>query len=178
MHPSYSSVMVTISNGATLSKVTDYLNHGIEKLNNDKYSQPQPVEIPVVYGGEYGPDLERISIHSGLTQDEVIKRHYKGNYLVYFIGFSIGFPYFGGMDDSISTPRLDSPRKSVPSGSIGIAGNQTGVYPLSSPGGWNLIGRTPMLPFNVKNPENSVIKMGSVVRFVSISSDEFKDLIQ
>ena len=110
--------------------------------------------------------------------DEVIKRHYKGNYLVYFIGFSIGFPYFGGMDDSISTPRLDSPRKSVPSGSIGIAGNQTGVYPLSSPGGWNLIGRTPMLPFNVKNPENSVIKMGSVVRFVSISSDEFKDLIE
>ena len=81
------------------------------------------------------------------------------------------------MDDSISTPRLDSPRKSVPSGSIGIAGNQTGVYPLSSPGGWNLIGRTPMLLFNIKNPENSAIKMGSAVRFVSISSDEFKDFI-
>ena len=94
-----------------------------------------------------------------------IRDSFQGDYVVYFIGFSIGFPYFGGLDQSIATPRLDSPRKSVPKGSIGIAGNQTGIYPLSSPGGWNLIGRTELEIFNIDDPKQSALKMGDRVKF-------------
>ncbi len=160
--------MVSLKGDATLENISDYLLSVIDQLKDEAPLQPRWVEIPVRYGGENGPDLERVAHHTGLTPDEVIKRHSQGKYLVYFIGFSIGYPYFGGMDPSIATPRLDSPRIAVPKGAIGIARDQTGIYPLSSPGGWNLIGRTEMDIFNVDDPDSSAIRMGDHVKFIPV----------
>ena len=105
-------------------------------------------------------------------------RHTNGEYLVYFIGFSAGFPYIGGMDQTLETPRLSSPRKLVPPGSVGIAGKQTGIYPLPTPGGWNLIGRTPLSLFNVNDPDDGLIRMGDQVRVYPIDQEEFERLDQ
>ena len=165
IHPAYNSVMVSLDGKATLENVSDYLLSVMDAVNDAESILSRTVEVPVIYGGKNGPDLDRVSAHTGLSQDEVIQRHFQGDYVVYFIGFSIGFPYFGGLDQSIATPRLDSPRKSVPKGSIGIAGNQTGIYPLSSPGGWNLIGRTELEIFNIDDPKQSALKMGDRVKF-------------
>ena len=111
-----------------------------------------------------------------MSSGEVIKRHTAGNYLVYFIGFSPGFPYIGGMDETLATPRLDTPRKKVPLGSVAVANNQTGIYPIESPGGWNLIGRTPLPIFNINDPENSLVDIGDKLHFRSISQDEFDQM--
>jgi inhibitor of KinA len=99
-------------------------------------------------------------------------------YLVYFMGFSAGFPYIGGMDASLATPRIETPRKAVPTGSVGIAGQQTGMYPLSTPGGWNLIGRTPLPLFNRLNPKDTAIRMGDRIRFHTVGRAEFESLGQ
>ena len=166
IHPAYNSVMVSLNSTSTLTSISEYVLSSIDSIKNLESILPRTVEVPVMYGGENGPDLDKVSKNAGLSSSEVIKRHSEAEYLVYFIGFSIGFPYLGGMDLSIATPRLDSPRKSVPKGSIGIAGDQTGIYPLSSPGGWNLIGRTEMDIFNVDDPEQSALQMGDRVKFI------------
>lgn len=144
-------------------------------LDAKTHSIPKPriVEIPVFYGGEPGPDLKRVAKYTGFTEEGVIRRHCEHEYLVYFIGFSPGFPYIGGMNITLETPRLDTPRKHVPSGSVAIGGKQTGIYPLASPGGWNLIGQTPLQLFDVKYPENALIRMGDRLKFRSISKKEF-----
>lgn len=176
IHPAYSSVMVSLKNSSKLNEISKLLNDAISKIDANKNYDSKMIEIPVAYGSEYGPDLARVSEHTGLSFSEIIKYHSKKEYLVYFIGFSIGFPYFGGMDNAIATPRLDSPRKIVPEGSIGIAGSQTGIYPLSSPGGWNLIGRTPLKIFNFNNPEESLISMGNTVKFIPITDKEYQNI--
>ena len=168
IHPSYNSVMVSLNSTSTLTSISEYVLSSIDSIKNLESILPRTVEVPVMYGGENGPDLDKVSENTGLSSSEVIKRHSEAEYRVYFIGFSIGFPYLGGMDLSIATPRLDSPRKSVPKGSIGIAGDQTGIYPLSSPGGWNLIGRTEMDIFNVDDPEQSALQMGDCVKFIPV----------
>ena len=134
------------------------------------------VEIPVVYGGEYGPDLKFVAEYNGLTPDEVIEIHSRPVYRVYFLGFLPGFAYLGGMDDRIATPRLEKPRLKVPAGSVGIAGKQTGIYPLESPGGWRLIGRTPLRLFNPEKEPPTLLKPGDRVRFVPIDEEEFLKL--
>jgi len=134
------------------------------------------VEIPVLYGGEFGEDMDRVSRHTGLNQSEIIQCHEAGSYKVYFTGFSPGFPYIGGMDPSLSTPRLTTPRKQVPAGSVGIAAKQTGVYPLSSPGGWNLIGQTPIKLFDWLHPTDLQLRMGDSIKFNSITKEEFVQL--
>ena len=169
--------MVSLSYNVCINQVLSFLNEALSNAKNEDIPKGNEIKIPVVYGGEYGPDLKRVSKHSGLSESEVIERHSQRTYLVYFIGFSIGFPYLGGMDESISTPRLDSPRKKVDSGHIGIAGSQTGIYPLSSPGGWNLIGLTPVEIFDTSNPKNSLIQMGDKVQFKSISKSEFDQIM-
>jgi len=175
IHPAYNSVMVSIEPSSRLSKTQEYLNKIIHDIDNIEIANEiSEVEIPVVYGGEFGPDLDKVAQHCGLSIDEVIKQHSSAEYLVYFIGFSIGFPYLGGMDNSLATPRLKIPRKFVPKGSVAIAGSQTGIYPLSSPGGWNLIGRTPNSIFNVDNPKESMLKMGDILRLKSINTEEYK----
>ena len=136
---------------------------------------PRIVEIPVCYGGEYGPDLEYVGQHNKLSVDEVIKIHGEGDYLVYMIGFAPGFPYVGGMSEKISTPRRQSPRTSIPAGSVGIAGIQTGVYPISTPGGWQLIGRTPLELFRPHANPPSFLQSGDQIRFYPISQREYED---
>ena len=134
------------------------------------------IRIPVCYGDTYGPDIEFVAQHNGLTVDEVIKIHTEAAYQVYMIGFTPGFPYLGGMSPKISTPRLEVPRTKIPKGSVGIAGNQTGFYPIESPGGWRIIGRTPIEGFNPKAKEPFVFNAGDYLQFVSISEAEFEDI--
>lgn len=137
--------------------------------------QPKRLEIPVCYGGTYGPDLEYVAQFSRMSPEEVVMRHTSVEYLVYMIGFAPGFPYLGGMDTRIAAPRKDTPRTAVPKGSVGIAGLQTGVYPLETPGGWQLIGCTPLSLFRPGEESPSLLQAGDLVRFVSISEQEFKE---
>jgi inhibitor of KinA len=131
------------------------------------------IEIPVCYGGEFGPDLEFVAEHNGLTVDEVVQIHSGGEYLVYMIGFAPGFPYLGGMSVRIQAPRRLSPRLSIPAGTVGIAGMQTGVYPIETPGGWQLIGRTPEELFRPNLSSPSLLQAGDLVRFRPTSRMEY-----
>lgn len=133
------------------------------------------VEIPVLYGGDFGPDLGDVAARHGLSEAEVIRIHSTGDYLVYMVGFMPGFAYLGGLDERIATPRRNAPRKAVPAGAVGIGGQQTGVYPNTSPGGWNLIGRTPRVIFDSRREEPSLLSAGDRVRFRPVSRDEFDD---
>jgi inhibitor of KinA len=137
---------------------------------------PRQVEIPVVYGGEFGPDLEDLAQRHGLAAEEVVRIHSSAEYLVYMIGFAPGFPYLGGLDPRLATARRTVPRTSVPAGSVGIGGDQTGVYPIVSPGGWHLIGRTPRCLFIADREPPTLLQAGDRVRFRAISSREFEML--
>ncbi len=119
----------------------------IERLDESVADKPRVIEIPVCYGGEFGVDLDYVALINGLTVDEAIKIHASGEYLVYMVGFAPGFPYLGGMSMRIAAPRKQTPRLAIPAGTVGIAGEQTGVYPIETPGGWQLIGRTPVSLF-------------------------------
>lgn len=142
----------------------------VDKEVKDK---TQVVEIPVCYGGEFGPDLEYVAKHNNITPEEVINIHASGEYLVYMIGFAPGFPYMGGMSDKIATPRRKSPRLLIPEGSVGIAGEQTGIYPIGTPGGWQLIGRTPVALFRPKEDIPSLLRAGDIIKFKAISRQEY-----
>lgn len=128
------------------------------------------VEIPVVYGGEEGPDLEFVAEHAGLTVEEVIAIHTAPVYEVQMIGFMLGFPYLAGMDPRIAAPRLTTPRTVIPPGSVGIAGNQTGVYPLASPGGWRIIGRTQLVLADPTADPPCLLRAGDKVKFVQVKA--------
>lgn len=134
------------------------------------------VEIPTLYGGEHGPDLEEVAAHCGLTPDQVIARHSAPAYRIFMLGFTPGFPYLGGMDPALATPRRSQPRVSIPAGSVGIAGGQTGVYPIQSPGGWQLIGRTPLRLFDPALEPPILLKAGGRVRFVPIDEETFRQI--
>ena len=128
-------------------------------------------QLPVCYGGDYGPDLDFVCHHSGLSAQEVIALHSAPDYLIYMLGFLPGFAYLGGLD-----PRLDSPRTCIPAGSVGIGGAQTGVYPLASPGGWQLLGRTPVSVFDRQRQEPILYRAGDLVHFVPISPAEYEEI--
>lgn len=130
--------------------------------------------IPVCYGGELGPDIENVAKHNNLTVEEVIKIHTRPDYYCYMLGFTPGFSYLGGMDERIATPRLETPRTLIPAGSVGIAGKQTGIYPIDSPGGWQLIGRTPLKMFDPASENPTLIEAGYWVRFKPISFEEYQ----
>jgi len=134
------------------------------------------VEIPVCYGGGFGPDLDFVCRHCGLTAEEVIRRHSAPIYRVHMLGFTPGFPYLGGMDKSLATPRLSSPRRVIPAGSVGIAGEQTGIYPMASPGGWQLIGRTPEKLFDPGREQPILLDAGMRLRFRPVSPEVFHGL--
>ena len=135
------------------------------------------IEIPVIYGGEHGPDLVDVANHAGLSVDEVVDIHCDTTYRVFMIGFAPGFPYLGGMDSRIACPRLTTPRVLIPAGSVGIAESQTGLYPNASAGGWRIIGRSPTKLFNVEADPPSVLEPGAGVRFVPVESAEFDDAL-
>ena len=130
-------------------------------------------EIPVCYGGEYGPDIENIAEHAGLSVEEVIKIHSSKDYLIYMLGFLPGFTYLGGLDERIHTPRLASPRLKIRAGSVGIGGSQTGIYPLDSPGGWQLMGMTPVRTYDPERQTPILVEAGDYIRFIPIDKEEF-----
>ena len=131
------------------------------------------IEIPTVYGGEFGPDLGFVASHNNLSEEEVIAIHSGTDYLVYMLGFIPGFTYLGGMDPRIATPRLSSPRTLIPAGSVGIAGEQTGTYPSDSPGGWQIIGRTPVTMYDMSKEQAALLSAGDYVRYVPIDEQEY-----
>ena len=130
------------------------------------------VEIPVVYGGEAGPDLDAVAAHHGLSREEVIGLHAGTVYRVYMIGFTPGFPYMGELPEALDTPRRDTPRTHIPKGSVAIAQRQTGIYPVVSPGGWQIIGCTPLALFDPHKENSSLLTMGDAVRFTPITPEE------
>lgn len=130
-------------------------------------------EIPVCYGGEYGPDIENIANHAGLSVDEVIKIHSSRDYLIYMLGFLPGFTYLGGLDERIHTPRLANPRLKIRAGSVGIGGSQTGIYPLESPGGWQLMGMTPVKTYDPEREVPILVEAGDYIRFVPVTEEEY-----
>ena len=130
-------------------------------------------EIPVCYGGVYGPDIQNIADHAGLSVEEVIQIHTSQDYLIYMLGFLPGFTYLGGLDERIHTPRLANPRIRIPAGSVGIGGSQTGIYPMDSPGGWQLMGQTPVKTYDPERKPPILVEAGDYIRFVPIDEDEF-----
>lgn len=138
--------------------------------------QQKVVEIPVLYGDEYGPDLDFVAKHNNLTVDEVIAIHTSGDYTVHMIGFAPGFPFIGGMSEQIAAPRRQTPRLMIPARSVGIAGVQTGVYPIETPGGWQLIGRTPLELFLPSEDPPSLLAAGDKIKFYRITTEEYEEL--
>ena len=136
--------------------------------------EAERVEIPVCYGGELGPDLEEVAAFHGLTAERVVELHCAPVYYVYMIGFAPGQPYLGGLDERLITPRREDPRKKVPAGSVGIADKQAGIYAVESPGGWHLIGRTPLKIFDPRRADPFYLKAGDEVRFKPITKEEFE----
>jgi len=175
--PSYCSLMIAydplIIAAAELIAVCKGLEHTDETT---LHQEGQVLEIPVCYGGEFGPDLDQVALETRLTTEEVVELHTKQIYTVYMIGFLPGFPYLGGLDPRLSLPRLKVPRTRVPAGSVAIAELQTGVYPLSSPGGWRLLGRTPLKFFDPLKRPPSLITPGQRVRFRAVTEDEYADI--
>lgn len=138
-------------------------------------------EIPVCYGGEYGPDLANIAKHAGLTEEEVIEIHSSRDYLIYMLGFLPGFCYLGGLDERIHTPRLANPRLKINAGSVGIGGSQTGIYPLDSPGGWQLMGMTPVKTYDPDREVPILLSAGDYIRFIPVDEEEYlriKELVE
>lgn len=130
--------------------------------------------IPVCYGGEFGEDIAFVASHAGLTEQEVIDIHTGRDYLIFMLGFLPGFAYLGDMDKRLHTPRLSNPRTSIPAGSVGIGGEQTGIYPLASPGGWQLIGRTPVKPYDPTRAEPILYRAGDYIRFFAVDEQEYR----
>lgn len=157
-------------------EVKELLEEMLCHVDFSKVYEENIVNIPVCYGGEFGPDIKYVAEINNLTIEEVIKIHSEGKYLVYMIGFAPGFPYLGGMSEQISAPRRESPRIAIPEGSVGIAGMQTGVYPIETPGGWQLIGRTPIKMFKLDRQPQSILKAGDIAKFYPISYDEYMKL--
>lgn len=173
LHPAYASVLVDfdplkVEAAELAAEVRRRLDTGLDA----QPPEPRTIEIPVCYGGSHGPDLQAVAEHCGISAGELIERHSQGKYLVCFLGFSPGFPYLGGMDPALATPRLSAPRKQVPAGSVAIGGAQTGIYPTSSPGGWRLIGRTPLRLFDPRREPPALLAMGDRVRFRPIREGE------
>ena len=168
LHPAYCSMLVVFDPLALdHAEVERILASYLGRSDTEAAPDPRTVEIPVYYGGDYGPDLDEVARLHAMPPERVIELHSSATYVVYFLGFVPGFPYLGGLPDVLATPRLASPRKRVPRGSVAIGGSHTGVYPFETPGGWRLIGRTQIEMFNVATGA-SRLAMGDLVRFVPV----------
>ncbi|MFB5190598.1 5-oxoprolinase subunit PxpB [Alicyclobacillus fastidiosus] len=150
----------------------------LRQLDAEAAPESRIVDIPVCYGGQFGPDLEFVAEYHGLSEDEVIRIHSAPLYQVHMIGFAPGFPYLGGLSERIATPRLTTPRVRIPKGSVGIAGDQTGIYPIETPGGWQLIGKCPVPLFQPTAHPPCLLRAGDRVRFLPITPAEYRELAQ
>ena len=174
LHPAYCSLLIKFDAMLLRHEDLEEIVRGyIDRMEKAALPEPRLVEIPVCYGGEFGPDLEEVARLHRITTARAIELHAATHYLVYFLGFAPGFAYLGELPEALVTPRLTMPRRSVPAGSVGIAGSQTGVYPISTPGGWRLLGRTPVEMFRPERAEMSLLSIGNRVRFVPISREQF-----
>lgn len=174
----YNPLSVSVSDliGETCyDKVCGYLKKIGQIKRKQSFAKADKVIIPVCYGGVYGQDIATVAQTNGITENEVIKKHASGLYTVFMIGFVPGFAYMGGMDDQLSTPRKAIPDAKIPAGAVGIAGSQTGIYPMETPGGWQIIGRTPLKMFDVNRSQPSLLKGGDEVSFRPIDIEEFND---
>ena len=175
--PSFRAVLIHY-NPCILSfaQMEEYIEAALKKPFHESAHKKKIVQIPVCYEGEYAPDIEFVAKHAGISVEEVIKIHTSKPYLIFMIGFQPGFPYLGGLDERIHTPRLESPRLKLESGSVGIGGSQTGLYPLESSGGWQIIGRTPVRCYNPDRTKAIPYQAGEYIQFVAVSEEEYKKL--
>lgn len=175
--PSYTTLLIDFdpeqTDQAIISAEVERFCH---ELTNHDPPPTREVTIPVAYGGELGPDLPGVATHTGFSADEVIARHAAADYVVAFMGFAPGFAFLSGLPPELATPRIAPPRTRVPIGSVGIGGGQTGIYPLVTPGGWRLIGRTPLRLFALEREEPFLLAPGDAIRFEPISLDEYRTI--
>ncbi|EEG77323.1 5-oxoprolinase subunit PxpB [Dethiobacter alkaliphilus] len=173
--PTYRSLLVYFD---PLQQVPERLAEELLRVEMEMDSVPLPppvlFHVPVLYGGDVGPDLAFVAEHAGLSEEEVIKIHTAKRYRIYMLGFTPGFCYLGGMAKQLATPRLSVPRTKIPAGSVGIAGEQTGIYPMDSPGGWQLIGRTPLRLFAPLSKTPFLFSAGNYLRFFSVDACEYR----
>lgn len=174
MIPTYRSLLIKYDPlEIDFKKVSDFVETASNAKRGEYALKPKIIEIPVAYGGEFGPDLDFVAEYRKITPEEVIQIHVEPLYRIYMLGFTMGFAYLGGMSEKIATPRLETPREKIEAGSVGIAGSQTGIYPLDSPGGWRLIGKTPVRLYDPKRENPILLQAGNYIRFVRIEPDEF-----
>ena len=172
--PGYCTLLVKydpLKNG--YAEIKKWVKKTLSRSNKFSPGKPKVIEVPVFYGGEQGPDLEDVAKLHHLSVEDVIRLHSRETYTVYFIGFLPGFPYLGPLDPELETPRLETPRRVVKAGSVGIAGKQTGIYPLDSPGGWRIIGWTPMKLFDPAWEPPARFSAGDAVKFVPRREEKF-----
>lgn len=175
--PSYADLMVYYNPLVfTYQEILQQLKEKEKSIKLVVSAKSRVVDIPVCYGGEYGEDIGFVASHNNLTIPQVIQMHTKPKYLVYMLGFTPGFSYLGGLDKDIATPRRNEPRTRIPAGAVGIAGNQTGIYPIESPGGWQLIGQTPLRLFGAQNESPVLLRAGDTIHFQPITTAEFSEI--
>ncbi|MGA1996769.1 MAG: 5-oxoprolinase subunit PxpB [Bryobacteraceae bacterium] len=172
LHPAFASVLVEFDPRLVAHDAVEALVRERAGASSEPDADDRLIEIAVRYGGDGGPDLEDVARHAGLAAEAVVKLHSSATYTVYFVGFATCFPYLGGLPEALATPRLSAPRKLVPAGSVAIGGSQAGVYPLASPGGWRLIGRTRLPLFDIHGEPPALLRMGDRVRFVPVKGPE------
>jgi KipI family sensor histidine kinase inhibitor len=176
--PSYNEIMVcydpTVAGYKQIIGSLRTCEAGIESV---ELPESSTVHVPVIYGGEYGPDLQYVADINSISPEEVVEIHCSAACLVYMLGFTPGFCYLGGMDPRIATPRRETPRMKIPAGAVGIAGHQTGIYPIESPGGWQLIGRTPLRLFDPQKRSPFLFSAGDYVRFFPVTEQEYKSIL-
>jgi len=177
MIPSFCALLINYDSRVISYNTLKTRIEGVLKLDAEVEAAVARVfEIPVCYGGKYGPDLDNIAKHAEITTKEVIEIHSSSDYLIYMLGFLPGFPYLGGLDERIHIPRLPSPRITIPAGSVGIGGAQTGIYPLDSPGGWQLLGQTPVKTYDAESEVPILFEAGDYIRFVPVSEKEYLEI--
>lgn len=176
LHPAYASLLIDFNPLSTTHQELETLVLSQSSEATDEAIAAEPIEIPVCYEAEFGPDLASVADYLRLTEEQLVALHATGEYWVYFLGFSPGFAYMGSSSQKLYVPRLETPRMHVKAGSVGVAGEQTGIYPNDSPGGWQLIGRTPLRMFDPSRIPASRLSPGDRVRFKRIARAEFEPI--
>ncbi|MDR2071876.1 MAG: 5-oxoprolinase subunit PxpB [Spirochaetaceae bacterium] len=175
--PAYASLLVCFDPLCISSRsLRAALWRRVKEAGNTGFGSRETVYIPVCYDEPFSPDMEKVAAHTGLSPWDIISRHTKPVYRIYMLGFLPGFPYLGGLDPVLETPRLAKPRIKIPAGAVGIGGAQTGIYPLESPGGWNLIGQTPVRPYDPRRENPFLYRPGDCIVFYPVSPGEYGDI--